>query len=190
MVNDAMATTDSPQRPRFRFGLKSLFVVMTILCAWLGYRAVRHYQFEQIRSRHIALVKAIHANLDEIPANTSRATVQRDSRPWSGSMEFHKFLIRNAVTMAASLTIGPALAVESDKDIARKLLTHYGRGLADLGLQSVDLSTQTEPETQRVVWQSPDYGIVLVIDARVLGTADAKQADITFLLIHNEDAWP
>jgi hypothetical protein len=58
---DKVTNSDSqaPNRPRIRFGLRALFVLMTAVCVWLGYRVILERRANEIAARHDAVLAAI-----------------------------------------------------------------------------------------------------------------------------------
>jgi hypothetical protein len=65
MDDDANATDAAPsQRSRFRFGLKTLFVVTTVLCLWLGYKFLRERRVAEMVARHEEVLAKLVSQID------------------------------------------------------------------------------------------------------------------------------
>jgi hypothetical protein len=188
MVEDDIAG-QTPTRPTgFRFGLKTIFVVMTILCLWFGYQTIHHQRFEQMHARYAALVKAVQESINQAPFGTHFAP-RTGPGLWTGPNE-NRERIRTAVTTTIPLTIDSPFNNESNDAIANELLDDYGRPLAELGLRPDDLSNFTDPDTYRRAWQQPEFGIVVLFEIRMTTVPNTKEAIVTAILIHNEDVWP
>jgi len=68
--NAAQPDIDLPRRRRLRFGLKTLFIVVTALCLWLGYHVVRERRADEILARHDAVLAALVKQIATAPAQT------------------------------------------------------------------------------------------------------------------------
>ena len=151
MVDEPIAKPPSTLPTGFRFGLKTIFVVMTILCVWFGYQAIHHQRFEQVRARHSALVKAVQDSMSQAPPGTQIAA-QNGYAMWTGRNE-SRDRICTAVTTTIPLRIDPSFNKESNQAIAGELLDGYGRRLVELGLKPDDLGNFADPDTYRRAWQ-------------------------------------
>ena len=177
-------------RPRFRFGLKFVFVITTVLCLLFGYQAVRRLRANQLRSRHIALVTVFDKNLLETPPTTHISTSPSATTIWTGDILQQTYHIRASATKSFVLTIDPPLDGKSNLTIAKQLADHFGNGLDKIDLRAVDLSNPGEPDSVRTAWESPERGILLLIEVRISAVANSKLAHVSAVLIHNEDVWP
>ncbi|HEX3600113.1 MAG TPA: hypothetical protein VHU84_08210 [Lacipirellulaceae bacterium] len=188
MVDELLAEQPSTRPTSFRFGLKTIFVVMTILCLWFGYQAIHHQRFEQMRARQSALVKAVQDSMNEAPSGTHIAPRSGPAR-WSGRNE-SRDRIRTAVTTTIPLRIDPPFNIQSNDAIANELLDDYGRRLIEIGLKPDDLGNFADPDTYRRAWQLPEYGVLVLFEIRMTTVPNTKQAVVTSILIHNENVWP
>ena len=66
----------APKRRWFRFSLRTLFVAMTLLAAWLG------YHFNWIRQRHAALVFEGRAEASMVTPNGPKTVIITSQAPW------------------------------------------------------------------------------------------------------------
>ncbi len=186
---------DPPQRRRIRFGLKTAFVVMTVLCLWLGWRMARQRQAAAVISRSYAVLDVIESNIATAPPNTiftmpshlrqRQANFLKQTR--QGSIEqssqlgsiFGSGRYYIMATRGQPLDITKLVATSDTKAASVQIRTHYEKGLAKLGLKR---SLTSDGEKATAIWQMPDHGIHVVIDVH----ADQNQADVRVIFMHNE----
>src|SRR3990172_8225628 len=86
-MNSNAETTDDtqPRRWRFRFSLKTLLILVTLPCLWLGGHVVRYRQTAAVVARYRALSDVIRQSMVTAPENTSFV---RFDLPLSGSERF------------------------------------------------------------------------------------------------------
>ncbi|MFO0790502.1 MAG: hypothetical protein U0805_13690 [Pirellulales bacterium] len=173
---------------RFRFGLKTLLVVMTVMCLYLGYEAVRERRAEQLRARDMALVAAVRSSLSKVPHGTSLRSPA--AQTWPGSLWRHKFHLRVAASQSISLSVDSSFDHISDYDVSKSLLEFFGRDMEAIGLAETNLSDAEDPILLRSAWQCAEEGTLVLIEVRMGSLPTSRTAIVSMVLIHNEDVWP
>lgn len=179
-------------RFQFRFGLKSLFVVMTILCVWLGYTVARNRKADEMIDRHNELLDRIIKNIATPPANTfyrlnnpgSEDELARQlGRSWPGD-NFQRLAILRTGTNASTAIQNLTLDISGIKrdEIGQQLIEHYSQRLEALKLKRT--ITDFVGPTSTAVWTSQSNELTVVIDAHL--EPDAQMANIRILLIDSQ----
>jgi hypothetical protein len=201
MINDARKS-DEPSvrlgRPRFRFSLKVVFVVMTLACALLGWYVARQHQAAEIVSRNRAVRDVIERNLSSGPDKTSfvfaddlrqrSINFRQSHRPdpkqqiaqisrFSGDGSFYQTATFNELLVVTQL-----LQDGTPSAVAAQIVKYYERGLAELGLRKTVQTGETERES--AIWQANDHGMHIVIDVDV--RPKSSTANVRIILLHNE----
>ena len=190
------------RRGRFRFGLKSLLVVMTIVCVYLGWRTARHLQATAIVARSNAVLNVIESNMAAAPPNTSfvtplhlrqrSATFQKRARPDQADQTdrlgqvFGGGSLYSMATRSEPLDIMQLLTTGNAAAASVQIRSHYERGLAKLGLRR---AMTGDGEKSTAIWQMPEHGLYVIID--VDADPVRKQADVRAIFLHSESlsAW-
>jgi hypothetical protein len=195
---DGQAPALGLSRPRPRFSLKAIFVVMTIACLLLGWTAARRFRAADIVARNHAVLDVIEQNLSTEPDKTSfvfsetlrqrsisfRQRTRQDpnqqikqlSRITSGG-PFYQMASFNEPLVVADLLQGATPSA-----VSVQIMKHYERGLAELGFHKTVQSGGTDRET--AIWQRNDHGMHIIIDVDVRPTTSTANVRIIFL--HNE----
>lgn len=198
MSEDATLESErSPGHRFFRFGLKSLFVLMTVLCIWLGTRAARDRQAREMVAINHAVVDALEKNTTAEPKEAefvmpasirqSTASFMKKNRPDSETQRrqitsfFDGGRLYSTSTFDVPLNVQKALAADSPENVSRRLMGHYERGLAETGLNR---TVSGGGESSMAIWQMPAHGISVIIDVNV--NPERKQARVRAIFIQND----
>jgi hypothetical protein len=159
-------TTTPIRSSRLRFGLKTLFVIVTALCLWLGYRAILARRANEIASRHHTVLEAIYKQLphqrvpthDSTPPGSEDALVVRLAQDSIAPGGEDKLLLRleragkkfQRVRMLRVDHTDPETSQNAPIDvlkllasnthpttIADKLVQHYGIALSAIGFHQI-----------------------------------------------------
>jgi hypothetical protein len=181
-------------RPRPRFGLKTAFVVMTVLCVWLGWRSVRERRIAEMHARRESVVAAL-----EKVFTTSRPGIIKDGR-WSPEVTHRRNLggdgtayIRHVSADTERLQIVQPLIDQPIVNIVKELLAAYEPGLTAAGLHREIIKASGSTSSDNfghayggTVWVLPEHGLTVSLDAQV----DREQVDtigrVNVVFIHNE----
>jgi hypothetical protein len=187
----------APRQRQYQFGLKSLFVLTTILCVWLGYKTVRERRASEVNARFNSLLDAVVSNIGKSPPNAnyrlnpgSLSKMQQKAR-WPGEEFYLNTILRTGssgriASRTLGLDISRALATASAKSVKEKLIDHYTDGLAALNMsqRSHSANFSSERIQARSVWASPANELSAVFDVD-LHVEDAT-AEIRILLIDSQ----
>ena len=203
----------SPRR-RFRFGLRTLFIVMTVLCLWLGYRVIRERRAAEILARHEAILSVLVKQVDTAPTSTFYSISSHNGDELLDRFGYPDKRFRRATALRvdhSDSTTRQKLVVDVSKlldskthptTIADQLIQLYGRALVPLGfVQTLShgdtisqgnsiaqggktIAVETSLGACRGIWSSPNGDINVVIDGQVF--APSKQAIVTVLLIDSQ----
>lgn len=192
-----MQSEPPPGRRLFRFGLKSLFILMTVLCIWLGIRAARDRRAREMVAVNHAVLEALEKNVTAEPKDAhfvmpasirqSTANFLKKSRPDSEAQRrqianlFDGGRLYTTSTFDVPLNVEKALAADSPTNVSTRLVAHYGRGLAEAGL---NLTVSGGGESSMAIWHMPDHGVSVIIDVNV--DSDTKQARVRTIFIQND----
>lgn len=178
-VESASPNHVQPRVRRFRFGLKTLFVVMTVLCFWLGGQVVRYRQSAAVVARYHAVSAALEQKMMTAPLNTRFIRVDvplpsierssdkwrfRTTEIWTWWLDISKFPV--------TIDIG---------DAGTKIRTYYERGLDDLGLVR---TATTGGANASAIWEMPQHGVYVIVDVHI--DAALKQAHVRLVFLQNE----
>ena len=178
-------------RFQFRFGLKSLFIVMTILCVWLGCKFARERRAADMIARHNALLDTIVKNIATPPANTfyrlnpgsEDELNKRLGRTWPGDNFQRASILRtgtNASIAIQNLTLD--ITRMPREETGQQLLNHYSQGLETLKLKRTISDAVGDNATY--VWISQGNEFTVIVDAQT--TADIPTANVRILLIDSQ----
>lgn len=186
-----------PNRFRFGFGLKALFVVVTILCLAFGYHSIRRQRALEIVANHDRVVDALVRNFTRVPQGAASSTEVgreediRNSLLWEGySQPVNVVMETGSInsTRGKTVTIGISkwLSSSPPSHIAGSLLGHYSNGLDQAGLNMRNGARCGS--TQYEVWASPRQDRVVVVDVNV--NPDKSLARVRTLFIDSQQlAW-
>jgi hypothetical protein len=191
-LDDAAPPTVPPPRRQFRFGLKALFIVMTLLCVWLGYKFARERRAAEMLSRRQAVYNTLIKNLSKPTADTHikfaaellrMALASRDER-WILSSGTSRTYAEDHL----ELTLGPTISSMSGDKIVGEIADHVGRGLNQCGLYWNGGLTQSVGPAWRHVgsWQQdpvPEFTILIEVVAE---PAQSKSALIWVAVVENQ----
>jgi hypothetical protein len=204
-------------RFRFRFGLKAIFVVVTVLCLWLGYKAARERRADGILARHDAVLATLVKQIATPPAHTfySISPGSEDEllyRLGYPGRQFRRATVlrvdHSGSTTSQNLKIDVSKLLDGNTNpvtVADQLIQHYGGALAPIGfvqtLTHGDSTSQGSSTTQdgktiaietqlgecRGIWSSAKSDISVVIDGKVF--APSKQAIVSILVIDSQQLY-
>jgi len=188
---DSEQTPSAPRRWRFRFGLKALFVVVTVLCVWLGYKSARERRAAEMIARHNALLDAIVKNIATPPSNTfyrlnpgsEDELNRRFGRTWANNDFQRTAILRtgsNASVEIQNLTLD--ISGMGREDVGRQLLSHYSQKLEKLKLKR-KISDEVGAHAT-YIWTSQDNEFTIIVDAHM--AADMLTAEVRILLIDSQ----
>ena len=60
-MKSTLTASDTPRRARFRFSVKTVFILVTLVVLWLGYRQFQHLQHLRRVQSAKALAQSLHA---------------------------------------------------------------------------------------------------------------------------------
>jgi hypothetical protein len=202
MDNNNVPTVAPPGRWQFRFGLKTLFIIMTVSCVWLGWRMARQRQAAAMVARSRAVMDVIDGNMSTPPQGTSfvmpphlrqqTASFLTRTRPDPSnqtkqvSNPFGDGRFYSMSTRGEPLDITKLLATGNAAAASVQIRNQYERGLAKLGLQRA-LTSDGEKATS--IWGLPEHGLHVIID--VDSDTARNQADVRVIFLHSEElkAW-
>jgi hypothetical protein len=173
--NAAEPETDPPRRRRLRFGLKTLFIILTALCLWLGYHVVREHRADEILARHDAVLAVLVKQIATAPAQTFYSI-----SPGSEDEVLHRLgypdrrfrratLLRvdhsgSTTSQSLAIDVSKLLAINTNPTtIADQLAQHYLGALVPLGFQHTYTHGDTRSEfesktgTYHGIWSSPNW---------------------------------
>jgi hypothetical protein len=132
-----------------RFGLKLLFVLMTVLAVIGGYWAARRQAAARAAARHNAVVKVLLHSLATPPRGTKIVMPDRPQRFRPIRERTANDFLRNDLRNAASLS-GVTLDLTGSwlQNTPALLTFHYEAGLEKLGLSRTS-SSSTRPQSAR-----------------------------------------
>jgi hypothetical protein len=184
-------------RRLFRFGLKSIFILMTILCIWLGIHAARDRRAREMVAINHAVFEALAKNATAQPKDAyfvmsasirqSTASFIKKSRLDSETQRrqiaslFNGGRLYATSTFDVPLNVEKALSVDSPEQVSRRLLGHYENGLAEAGLKR---SLSSSGESSMAIWEMPDHGLSTIID--VVVSPERQQARVRTIFIQND----
>jgi hypothetical protein len=195
-------TTTPIQKSRVRFGLKTLFVVMTAVCLWLGYRAVLQRRANEIVALHDAVLAAITKQLPpprvptqvSIPPGNEDELLLRLDRAGKDFQRVRLFRVDHtdpATSQNPRIDVLKLLASKTHPTtIADNLAQHYGKALEAIGFHQIlshggsRSDFESVSGTCRCVWSSPTSDIQVVIDGEVF--VQSKSAMVTILVIDSQ----
>lgn len=177
------ANPSDRQRRRLSFSLKSVFLLVTVLCLWLGYRTAYRRQARQVVSRHNEIIAALSRNIAAPPEGMryrspgpqdegqilARAGWPKGIDPQiavsplqtsPGRIETESFL----------LDIPNLVSTPNPSRVDWHIIEHYGNGLEELGMISGASFTGTERSGEShasAVWISPAGDLSVTLDADV-----------------------
>ncbi len=185
-------------RPRFRFGLKALFLFTTLLCVWLGYKYERVRRANELIARHQAVLEVIVRRIATPPEGTfyvfGRESADQLLYKLSFPGEhFRRQTILDVGHSASSMTqdeiidVSKLLATKKPNDVVVQLAHYYGADLASVGLQlttSGYRGNHGDLSVSRDVWNSPNNDLVVVIDAEI--DPKSQRAFVSVMLIDGQ----
>lgn len=181
-----------PNWRRFRFGLRSLFVLVTMLCIGLGLKFPSDRRAAYIETWDRALRNVICENIATVPNCLAVAKLMEQSpsivatdklwpndEPAARPRKVNDILTSWAPNIV--LDVSTALQLEQPAALANRLLKHYESGLAEHGLQRISFEPgMTCPTTTEssAVWVSdrPELNTFVTIAVRV--SADTNQGNV------------
>jgi hypothetical protein len=199
MDDAAKPDLDLLRRRRFRFGLKTLFIAVTVLCIWLGYRYVRERRTNEILARHEAvlatLTKQIATPFQTLYAISPGGEDELLRRFGHDSKRFRRATLlrvdHSSPGQSSALDVSKLLASGTNPTtIADRLAQHYGSALVPAGFEHTythggsrsDLGSVSG--TYRGIWTSPAGDLNVIIDAEVF--AQSKTATVSILFTDSQ----
>jgi hypothetical protein len=202
MDNDAEPYTDLPPLVGFRLRLRTLFILVTLVCILLGLKLASEQRRGRIVARHHALVDTLSANILSPPPNITYQTEPGDVNEIASNINFNdvdflgfEFLDAGGPQRVSGrslvLDVSKLAPTNSPADLARDLVQHYETGLTRLGMhqwQSVH-GIGLDGRQSRSVWTSDDHELAAVIDVDI--AAERGLAEIRILVIDGQsrDLW-
>jgi hypothetical protein len=189
----------SPALSRFRFRLKTLFVLVTLVSLWLGYKTIREQHAAAILNRRNAVLDIIITNVATPPTDTfyrinpgsmdNLGTSLGRSSP--GDRFYRDAILRAGGTGTISsqnllVDVSMLLKDHTRVSAARLLVGHYASGLAKIGLVR-RLNTdeaRTSHGSAKDVWTAPHNQLTVIIDTEI--AADDLQAHVRILFIDSQ----
>lgn len=190
-MSDDAPLNDSPRR-RFRFGLKHAFIIMTLLCVWLGVKVARERRADEMIARRHAVYNTLLKNMSkpfmdariEFAPRLLRHTNSTFRKDWilgTGAS-------RSYETDELELTLGPTIASLPADKIVREIADHVGLGLNECGLYNEGGLTESfGPAVQYIgSWQQDSKSEFTVIIEVVAEPAQSKSAMVWVAVIENQ----
>lgn len=190
--------------PRFRFSLRTAFLVVTLASIAAAFPLAHHRRAAAVESWDLALRNAICENIARLPAGgkfsdspdvlaTKALTLSADIDQ-SPRLTNEDFAPLTYWSPAATLDVTEALQNESPADLAERLIRHYEARLEHHGLvrKTVQLCAfgpdSTEPSS---VWLSerPELGGMVTIEVRVDESAQTAAIQIRHIARPNLGLW-
>lgn len=172
-MSTALADYDqhSSPRRRFRFSLKALLLVVTLLCICLGVHAWRNHRADEMISRRNAVYNTLLKNLAEPPPDTDifagistlDLALQSRGREWT----LANGNSRGFDTDQTVLTLGPTLLKQPRTEVVRSIGKYVGRDLDQCGLNSSGGPTESLGDEACYLghWaQYPNYEFTVIVE--------------------------
>jgi hypothetical protein len=207
MTMDPAHHDDSERKQRrFQFGLRTTFIVVTLLCLWFGFKFARERRANEMIARHERLLETILNNTVTPPPNAfytvnpgNRDEVQSNLRsPYSAEQEgFLGFDLLHGHTSPAriaaltlQLDVSRLLPMNRD-EVSQRMIVHYEQGLEKLGMWKFQAVTRINVSgaKSRCVWTSKESELSVVIDAEVAANAPAAEVRILVIDAQQRRLW-
>jgi hypothetical protein len=195
-VSDAVEPyTDLPPVVRFRFRLKTLFVIITLVCILLGLKLAHERRARAILSRHKSLIEALTANVLSPPQDTVYITPPGDASEIASRLNFScvdqfHFLAPGGPARVGGQTfvldVSKSPRRKQGGELGQMLTEYYAKGLSRLGMKQRQAvyGAGLNGRWSRCVWVSSDYDLTVVIDSDI--SADDNRAEIRILVIDGQ----
>jgi hypothetical protein len=181
------------KRGGFRFGLRTIFVVATLLGVIFGYLAMRANWLSETARRHNAMAAKLRENLFKPPAGvaydwpeTLKKHVGRYFlQSWDERRRFFDLGNEARHSMTASTTLGFNIAKpptgKHPADLCQRLLEHYEIGLETVGLaRSIGGYSGQRCQT---LWT--DEGVVVIVEVWV--NSDQTSGGVQMLVVDEQE---
>jgi hypothetical protein len=174
-------------RPRFRFGLKTMLVLVALACVWLGMRAARERRATEMATRRNTIFDALDSNPVDPPAGTrlTRRASASFGPPDQDAFDVDQQRIlsaghsRSSDTFQFWFVIGPPHAAATGTQLVQSLGEYIGGGLERLGFEKPSgFATPIGGSAFRYidVWRgkaSSDFTVVIEVVAELSETNQA-----------------
>jgi hypothetical protein len=183
------------RRPRFRFGLKALFVLMTIVCLWLGNRMIRERRAAEMIAGRDRVIQIVTANIATPPTDTfyrinpgSQDELLQEAQ-WPGPEHWRRAILDTGstgllATWTLVLDVSKSLESVNRAGVVQQLVDHYARRFARHRLDRRERSgggSNLGGGYARAVWTTAGNEFTVIIDAEV--DAEVSTAEVRILVI-------
>jgi hypothetical protein len=171
-----------------RFGLKLLFVLMTVLAVVGGSWAARRQAAARAAARHNAVVKQLLSSLAMPPRGTKIVTPGRPQRFRPIKERTDDDFLNNDPRNVASMS-GVTLDLTGSwlQNTPAALTFHYETGLAKLGLSRTNSSSNDREA--RVLWIDHDNDLHVLIDVAVDQNTLGAHVQVMFIDSQKLSVW-
>jgi hypothetical protein len=194
-TEDEAPLTNSSSHRGFRFGQKALFVVVTLLCVWLGYESARGYRAARMVARHRRVLDTVLANIASPPEHTfymspvgSVDDLMRQIN-WRGDNSERVLATQWGNTASITtqhLFLDVKELINSTKhsdirlgEISQLVCRHYTDSLDVDGPDDGSMESQPTKGRSTATWTSPGNELVVNVDVEVV--EDAADIRIQFI---------
>ncbi len=203
-IKPTEAWQDSPQR--FQFGLKTIFVLVTLVAIWLGFYVFRMRQADAVFARAAAIYDTLANNLATLPEGTTLSVSTKQRRPqhgFRGAMRSRNTAVYTGRFVescidAIELDLAGPLAQMPKTDLDRILFEHYSKGLEEKGLERKPnpegvfsaltgsrkniLPALTGPEKHVAAWYDPNHPNLIVNFQAVYNVYNNSQSTVSVIV--------
>lgn len=190
----AISESEASRRRRFRFSLKAMFLLITLLCVIFGYTFGRHQRAAELERWDFELYELIRANVDQLPelaafpaTRQSRRFIPKEEQDhWRGNR--YQQVLQDGELFThwgteITLDLKEALKVQTPFGVANRLLSFYEAGLREHGLRQLHSKRgEFEPPLSEPssIWVSerPDFNTIVEVEVSV--SDDTEQGVIRF----------
>ena len=163
----------SPHRPRFRFNLKTLLVLMSLVAVWLTIYTIQNRRADELIARRVSILHSLAERMNLPPDDTiiraiPAGQITTSPVPGRGAV-LHLGGWNESQSAIVQLQLGSDLQKRSATDIERRLIDHYVGNLVGLGLEKLDQADAAKVGMARSAesWRDPrrqDFTVTVSAD--------------------------
>lgn len=188
-----MVYDPSPRPASFRprFGLRLLFLAMTALAVYLGYRAALRRATAEMVARHETVLQKLNDNFSSVPNGTTQ--VLPPLRSSSRDVPFHRETTISQGRLTELIIDKRLLENSSGSPLnsrglnARAVREHYERELASTGLKRRSTSGGIEAATS--VWTMDRMDAVVLFDVHAENKGQHIRVELRFIASQQATIW-
>jgi hypothetical protein len=187
MVDDPLLP---PASFRPRFGLRLLFLAMTALAVYLGYRAALRRAIAEMVAQQEAVIQKLSHNFSSVPTGTTQLLPPRLS---SQDVPFHRGggisqgRLTELIIDERLLENSSGSPLNSRGLNVRAVREHYERELASTGLKRI--STSDDIEAAASVWTMDGMDAVVLFDVHSENEGQHIRVELRFIASQQAAIW-